>query len=198
MGLGVVAIGVGGYFGLKSLSIRDAACPSTDCDVNGHMRNTSYSELAIDVRVEFMAEHGVPLEALLASGFGPVLLREEIDYLREFKLGTNPRKADSDRDGLKDGDEVKVGDNPLDRDSDGDRIKDGAEHAGTVTAVNGDTVTSMTLSSAGAAATAAAGTYDIVPSAAVGTSGRKDVQCQSVGSRPSSSTDGSVSRHAAT
>ena len=58
-----------------------------DCDVNGHMRNTSYSELAIDVRVEFMAENGVPLEALLASGFGPVLLREEIDYLREFKLG---------------------------------------------------------------------------------------------------------------
>jgi acyl-CoA thioester hydrolase len=58
-----------------------------DCDVNGHMRNTSYSELAIDVRVEFMAENGVPLEALLSSGFGPVLLREEIDYLREFKLG---------------------------------------------------------------------------------------------------------------
>jgi acyl-CoA thioester hydrolase len=58
-----------------------------DCDVNGHMRNTSYSELTIDVRVEYMAEHGAPLEALLASGFGPVILREEIDYLREYRLG---------------------------------------------------------------------------------------------------------------
>ena len=34
--------------------------------------------------------------------------------------------------------------------------------------VNGDTVTSVSLSSAGAAATAAVGPYNIVPSAAVG------------------------------
>jgi len=67
--------------------------------------------------------------------------RDGLKNLAEFKAGTNPRKADSDRDGLKDGDELKVGDDPLDRDSDGDDIKDGAEHAGTVTAVNGDTVT---------------------------------------------------------
>ena len=67
--------------------------------------------------------------------------RDELKNLAEFKAGTNPRKADTDRDGLKDGDALKVGDDPLDRDSDGDDIKDGAEHAGTVTAVNGDTVT---------------------------------------------------------
>jgi len=67
--------------------------------------------------------------------------RDGLKNLAEFKAGTNPRKADSDRDGLKDGDELKVGDDPLDRDSDGDDIKDGAEHAGTVTAVNGDTIT---------------------------------------------------------
>ena len=67
--------------------------------------------------------------------------RDGLKNLAEFKAGTNPRKADSDRDGLKDGDELKVGDDPLDRDSDGDGIKDGAEHAGTVTAVNGDTIT---------------------------------------------------------
>ena len=34
--------------------------------------------------------------------------------------------------------------------------------------MNGDTVTSVSLSSAGAAATAAVGSYNIVPSAAVG------------------------------
>jgi hypothetical protein len=51
--------------------------------------------------------------------------RDGLKNLNEYKAGTNPRKADTDRDGLKDGDEVK----------------DGAEHAGTVTAVSGDTVT---------------------------------------------------------
>jgi hypothetical protein len=67
--------------------------------------------------------------------------RDGLKNLAEYKAGTNPRKADTDKDGLKDGDELKVGDDPLDRDSDGDNLKDGAEHAGTVTAVSGDTVT---------------------------------------------------------
>ena len=67
--------------------------------------------------------------------------RDGLKNLAEFRAGTNPRKADSDRDGLNDGDEVQVGDDPTDRDSDGDDVKDGAEHAGTVTAVSGDTVT---------------------------------------------------------
>src|SRR4051794_8213365 len=67
--------------------------------------------------------------------------RDGLKNLKEYKAGTNPRKADTDADGLKDGDEIKVGDNPTARDSDGDQIKDGAEHAGTVTAVSGDTVT---------------------------------------------------------
>jgi hypothetical protein len=67
--------------------------------------------------------------------------RDGLKNLAEYKAGTNPRKADTDKDGLKDGDELKVGDNPTDRDSDGDGTKDGGEHAGTVTAVSGDTVT---------------------------------------------------------
>jgi hypothetical protein len=67
--------------------------------------------------------------------------RDGLKNLNEYKAGTNPRKADTDADGLKDGAEIKVGDDPTDRDSDGDAIKDGAEHAGTVTAVSGDTVT---------------------------------------------------------
>ena len=58
-----------------------------DCDMNGHMRNTSYSEFTIDVRVAFLAEHGVGVDVLKRSGFGPVILREEIDYLRELHMG---------------------------------------------------------------------------------------------------------------
>ena len=57
-----------------------------DCDANGHMRNTAYSEYAVDVRIAFLDEHGFGFEQFRETGFGPVLLREEIDYLRELKL----------------------------------------------------------------------------------------------------------------
>jgi acyl-CoA thioester hydrolase len=57
-----------------------------DCDVNGHMRNTAYSEFAVDVRIAFLDAHGFGFDQFRASGFGPVILREEIDYLRELKM----------------------------------------------------------------------------------------------------------------
>jgi hypothetical protein len=48
--------------------------------------------------------------------------------LREFQLGTEPQKADTDGDGLKDGEEVdRYHTNPLLWDSDGDGISDGLE-----------------------------------------------------------------------
>jgi acyl-CoA thioester hydrolase len=58
-----------------------------DCDVNGHMRNTAYSEYATEVRVGYLAEGGFPFERFVELGFGPVILREEIDYLHEVRLG---------------------------------------------------------------------------------------------------------------
>jgi hypothetical protein len=67
--------------------------------------------------------------------------RDGLKNLKEFKLGTDPRKADSDRDRLKDGDEITSSNNPLKADTDGDGVKDGAEHAGVVTAFDGETVT---------------------------------------------------------
>jgi len=51
------------------------------------MRNTAYSEYAIDVRIAFLSEHGFAFDEFVASGIGPVLLREELDYLRELRLG---------------------------------------------------------------------------------------------------------------
>ena len=62
----------------------------------------------------------------------------------EFKSKTNPRKRDSDRDGINDAnddrdrdgdsnrDEVRHGTNPCDRDSDDDGVRDGEEVIGTV------------------------------------------------------------------
>ena len=67
--------------------------------------------------------------------------KDGLKNLKEFKLGTDPRKADSDKDGLKDGDEVASANDPLKADTDGDGIKDGAEHAGIVTSFDGETVT---------------------------------------------------------
>jgi acyl-CoA thioester hydrolase len=58
-----------------------------DCDVNGHMRNTSYSEYATDTRVAFLAEHGFTFEKFVVNRLGPVILHEAIDYLREVRLG---------------------------------------------------------------------------------------------------------------
>lgn len=47
---------------------------------------------------------------------------------REQELGTDPRNADTDSDGLKDGEEVlKYGTNPLASDTDGDTYSDGSE-----------------------------------------------------------------------
>jgi acyl-CoA thioester hydrolase len=66
----------------KSFTVRWA-----DCDVNGHMRNTAYSEYAIDVRIGYLTEHGFGFDRMTEMGFGPVILREETDFLREVRLG---------------------------------------------------------------------------------------------------------------
>jgi acyl-CoA thioester hydrolase len=58
-----------------------------DCDANGHLRNTCYSEYAVEVRMAFMSEGGFGFDAMKRHGVGPVLLREEIDYLRECHMG---------------------------------------------------------------------------------------------------------------
>lgn len=59
----------------------------SDADVNGHMRNTSYSEYATDVRMSYLADRGWPHAHFEEARIGPVLLREELDYLRELRLG---------------------------------------------------------------------------------------------------------------
>ncbi len=58
-----------------------------DCDVNGHMRNTAYSEYGTDTRVSWLTQHGFGWDRLTQSRVGPVLLHEAIDYMREVRLG---------------------------------------------------------------------------------------------------------------
>ena len=59
----------------------------SDADANGHVRHTVYPELAVEVRLAWLAEGGFDWRWYEAQRLGPVLLREEIDYLRELPLG---------------------------------------------------------------------------------------------------------------
>jgi acyl-CoA thioester hydrolase len=55
-------------------------------DANGHMGNTSYLDMAADVRMAFFAEHGFSPAEFRKLGLGPVVQKEEIEYFREIGL----------------------------------------------------------------------------------------------------------------
>jgi acyl-CoA thioester hydrolase len=55
-------------------------------DANGHMGNTSYLDMAADVRMAFFAEHGFPPAEFRRLAIGPVVRKEEIEYFREIGL----------------------------------------------------------------------------------------------------------------
>lgn len=63
-----------------------------------------------------------------------------LSNLEEYQRQTNPANADSDGDGLNDGDEVNIyGSDPLDSDSDNDGLGDGAEVAAKTDPMSSDT-----------------------------------------------------------
>ncbi len=55
-------------------------------DLNGHMANTAYLDLAADVRVAFFAENGFPPAEFRRLGIGPVMQKDELEYFREVGL----------------------------------------------------------------------------------------------------------------
>lgn len=57
-----------------------------DMDFNAHMRNTAYLDKSSDVRMLFFAEHGFPMAEFVRLRIGPVVKRDEVDYLREIGL----------------------------------------------------------------------------------------------------------------
>lgn len=79
---------------------------------------------------------GIPDDYEIANGLNPNdatdavadLDHDGLTNLQEFQLGTDPHNADTDGDGLKDGDEANIyHTNPLVADTDGDGIPDGVE-----------------------------------------------------------------------
>ncbi len=57
-----------------------------DMDFNAHMRNTSYLDVAADVRMMYFEEHGLPMREFERLRVGPVVMRDEIVYRRELRL----------------------------------------------------------------------------------------------------------------
>ena len=55
-------------------------------DFNGHLANTSFLDLAVDVRMFYFAENGFPVREFQRRGFGPVVLKDEIEYFKELYM----------------------------------------------------------------------------------------------------------------
>ena len=57
-----------------------------DVDLNGHLRNTAYIDLAVDVRLFYFEQNGFSVRDFHRHGFGPVIMKDEIMYYREVRL----------------------------------------------------------------------------------------------------------------
>jgi acyl-CoA thioester hydrolase len=58
----------------------------SDMDFNSHMSNTAYLGKASDIRMMFFADCGFPVSEFRRLRLGPVVMKDEIDYFREFQL----------------------------------------------------------------------------------------------------------------
>ncbi|MGO4304293.1 thioesterase family protein [Cupriavidus sp. RAF12] len=57
-----------------------------DMDFNAHMRNTAYLDKAADVRMMYFSSCGFSMSEFMRIKLGPVVMKDEIEYFREFQL----------------------------------------------------------------------------------------------------------------
>ncbi|MFI4939443.1 MAG: thioesterase family protein [Burkholderiales bacterium] len=57
-----------------------------DMDFNSHMRNTAYLDKSADVRMMYFAENGYSMSEFMRLKLGPVVMKDEVEYYREFHL----------------------------------------------------------------------------------------------------------------
>lgn len=57
-----------------------------DLDANAHMKNIAYLDKAVDVRMMYFQEQGFSMAEFERLRIGPVIMRDEIEYYREFRL----------------------------------------------------------------------------------------------------------------
>lgn len=70
-----------------------------DMDFNGHMKNTAYLDASADVRMMYFAEQGFSMREFERLRFGPVILKDELEYFRELRL-LEPVRVTLEADGL--------------------------------------------------------------------------------------------------
>ena len=56
-----------------------------DMDFNAHMANTAYLNRAVDARMAFFTENGLPLAELMRLRVSWVMMKDEVEYRREIK-----------------------------------------------------------------------------------------------------------------
>ena len=56
-----------------------------DMDFNAHMANTAYLNRAVDARMAFFIENGLPLAELTRLRVSWVMMKDEVEYRREIK-----------------------------------------------------------------------------------------------------------------
>ena len=58
-----------------------------EIDSNGHMRNVAYLDISANCRMEFFNSNGYTLMDFFGAGFGPIVLKDELEYRAEVRLG---------------------------------------------------------------------------------------------------------------
>lgn len=57
-----------------------------DMDSNSHLRNTAYLDYSATTRMIYFQENGFPISEFKRQSFGPVVLKDEIEYFNEIHL----------------------------------------------------------------------------------------------------------------
>lgn len=57
-----------------------------DMDQNAHLANSAFLDMAVDVRMTYFSQQGFAASEFARRRFGPVVRRDEVDYLREVHL----------------------------------------------------------------------------------------------------------------
>jgi len=57
-----------------------------DMDLNAHMRNTAYLDKSADLRLIFFTSCGFPIQEFMRRRIGPLSMKDELEYRREFQL----------------------------------------------------------------------------------------------------------------